>query len=464
MIVEPQPGPQSAFLASSADIVVYGGAARGGKTFGLLMEPLRHARNRDFSAVLFRRTNPQITMSGGTWEEAVGIYAPLGAKFKQDPMVATFGSGMSVRFSHLQHDKTAFEYQGSKLPLILFDELTHFTESQFWYLRSRNTGTCGVKPYIRATCNPVSTDDKIGGWVNRLVSWWIDPDTGYAIPERSGVVRWFYRVGEDLEWYDSKEDARSANPLRAESGDPASFTFIPAKLDDNAAQLAADPNYRSVLMDLPLVERERLLEGNWKIRHEAGTVFKREWFTRFVDHCPWGDITSAVRYWDNAASDAKGSDSSAGVGMARAKDGRLYVFGVVKDKWTTHARRQAQASTAESDRAMWRNVELWLEQEGGSGGKDSTVDTLRELAPYSPRFEKPTTNKIARAGMLSAQAEKGNVYLVRAPWNHSFIEELCNFPAKGWHDDQVDGASGATAKLIGRTSRPSGGSSGHRAG
>ena len=461
-MIRPQPGPQSSFLSSKADIVIYGGAARGGKTYGLLMEPLRHLSNPQFSAILFRRTCPQLVMNGGAWEEAAGLYVPLGAKlYASAPRRAEFPSGMSVTFAHLQHDKTVFEYQGSKLPLILFDELTHFTERQFWYLRSRNTGTCGVTPYIRATCNPTSADDPVGGWVHRLVKWWIDQETGYAIPDRSGVVRWFYRIEEDLRWYDSPAEARLAHPLRAESGDPVSLTFIPASLDDNPAQIAADPGYRSVLMDLPLVERERLLNGNWVIRPEAGTMFRREWFTRYARHVPWGDIAAAVRYWDNAASASASSDSSAGVGMARTKDGTLYVYSVIKDRYTTHARRAAQAATAQSDRTLWTNVELWIEEEGGSGGKDSTADTLRELAPYAPRFERPVQNKIARAGLLSAQAERKNVVLIEGPWNHAFIEELCHFPARGWHDDQVDAASGAASKLIGRVSRP-GGSSGSR--
>jgi len=462
VIVRPQPGPQEAFLSSLADIVIYGGAARGGKTYGLLMEPLRHIRNPGFSAILFRRTYPQIMMDGGSWQEAGGIYPALGAKPLLTPKPRfTFPSGAEVSFAHLQHDKTVFEYQGSKLPLILFDELTHFTESQFWYLRSRNTGTCGVTPYMRATCNPVSPDDPVGGWVNHFVEWWIDRESGFPIVSRSGVLRWFYRVAEELRWYDSAAEARADNPNQAADA-PTSVTFIPAKLEDNPIQMAADPGYRGKLMSLPLVERERLLGGNWKIRHEAGTLFKREWFTRFVDHVPWGDVTAAVRYWDNAASDKADSDSTAGVGIARTKDGRLYVFGVEKGRYTTHARRQAQAATAGSDRGLLRHVELWIEQEGGSGGKDSTVDTLRELAPYAPRFEKPQTNKVARAGLLSAQAEQGNVYLVRGSWNHAFVEELCNFPSKGWHDDQVDAASGAASRLLGRVSRPSG-SSGQRA-
>lgn len=463
MKLAPQPGRQWQASASPADIVIFGGAAGGGKTYWTLLEVLRHCQKPGFGGVIFRRESPQITAEGGLWDTARSLYQQIGARFLENPVKQVrFPSGAKVTFTHLQHEKDRFGWDGAQIPFLGWDELTHFTEKQFWYLQSRMRSTCGVKPYTRATCNPTPDSDPVGGWVNRLVSWWIDSETGYADPSRAGVIRWFYRDDDQMLWYDDPDSARSENPKLAEIADPTSFTFIPATLDDNPELMRVNPEYKARLLSLPLVEREQKMGGNWKIRHEAGTVFKREWFTRFVDHCPWGDVTAAVRYWDNAASDKADSDSTAGVGIAKTKDGRLYVFGVERGKHTTHARRQAQASTAGSDKTLWPKVELWFEQEGGSGGKDSTADTLRELAPYSPRFEKPVKNKVARASLLSAQAEQGNVYLVRGPWNHAFVEELCNFPSKGWHDDQVDAASGATSKLIGRVTR-TGGSSGQRA-
>ncbi len=75
----PQPGPQAAFLASAADIAIYGGAAGGGKTWALLMEPLRHVRNPGFGAVIFRRTTVQVRNEGGLWDESEGLYPRLGA-------------------------------------------------------------------------------------------------------------------------------------------------------------------------------------------------------------------------------------------------------------------------------------------------------------------------------------------------------------------------------------------------
>src|SRR6266446_10075105 len=80
LVLKPQPGPQSDFLASSADIAIYGGAAGGGKTFGLLLEPLRHITTvKGYGAVIFRRTSKQVRNEGGMWDESFAMYPHLGA-------------------------------------------------------------------------------------------------------------------------------------------------------------------------------------------------------------------------------------------------------------------------------------------------------------------------------------------------------------------------------------------------
>ncbi len=152
--LRPQPGPQETWLSSGADIAIYGGSAGGGKSWALLFEPLRHVANPGFGAVIFRRTMPMITNEGGLWDESMGLYPLAGAT----PMIGShdwrFPSGANVGFRHLQHEVTKLDWQGAQVALIGFDELTHFTESQFFYMFSRNRSMCGVRPYIRATTNP----------------------------------------------------------------------------------------------------------------------------------------------------------------------------------------------------------------------------------------------------------------------------------------------------------------------
>jgi hypothetical protein len=79
-IIRPQPGPQEAFLASPADIVIYGGAAFGGKTFALLLEATRHSENPAFGAVIFRRTTKQVRTEGGLWDTSEELFAPIDRK------------------------------------------------------------------------------------------------------------------------------------------------------------------------------------------------------------------------------------------------------------------------------------------------------------------------------------------------------------------------------------------------
>src|SRR6266404_1015894 len=284
-----QPGPQTEFLRTSADICIYGGAAGGGKTVGLILEPLRHVgRVANFTAVFFRRTTPQITNPGALWDESLNFYPRVG------------GTPHLGVLSHLQFETTVYDWQGAQITLICFDELTHFTAHQFFYMVSRNRSTCGVRPYIRATCNPDADS-----WVADFLAWLIDPETGLPIPGRAGVLRYYIRLAGKIVWADRPEDLiqhlppPKDLPPGIDPPRPISVTFIPASVFDNPALLQVNPEYLACLLSLPLLERERLLGGNWKIRPAAGLYFKREWCA-VVDEVP-ADL-DIVRYWDLAAT------------------------------------------------------------------------------------------------------------------------------------------------------------------
>ena len=152
-IIKPQKGPQERFLATAADICIYGGAAGGGKTYGLLLEPLRYINNSGYNGMIFRRDYMQIMSPGGLWDSARTIYSYIqGASSLKSPKLHwIFRSGATVNFAQIGRDDDCEGWQGSQIAYIGFDELTHFSKYTFFYMLSRNRTTCGVKPYIRAT-------------------------------------------------------------------------------------------------------------------------------------------------------------------------------------------------------------------------------------------------------------------------------------------------------------------------
>jgi len=199
--------------------------------------------------VFFRRNTTQVRNPGGLWDESMKLYPATGGVPAQSVILWQWPGGGKVKFAHLEHESSKLDWQGAQIPLICFDELTHFSRSQFFYLLSRNRSMCGVKPYIRATCNPDADS-----WVAELIAWWIDQDTGYPIPERSGVVRYFCVLNDSVLWGDSADELldRYGNPdLPIGHEDqirPKSLTFIGAKLTDNRALMAADPGSSMALM------------------------------------------------------------------------------------------------------------------------------------------------------------------------------------------------------------------------
>jgi len=178
-------------------------------------------------------------------------------------------------------------------------------------------------------------------------------------------------------------------------------------------------------------------------RLPEGNRFKRTWF-------PIVDVPPArcerVRYWDKAGTEGGGA-YTAGVLMAKAPDGIFYVEDVVRGQWSAANRELVIQQVTELDRIKYGNtVHVWLEQEPGSGGKESAEQTVRRLAGVPVRAETVSGDKDVRLEPFRAQCEAGNVRLVRGPWNGAYIEELCAVPT-GKYRDQADATAGAFNKL-----------------
>lgn len=433
-VIRPQAGPQSRFVRCSADIVFYGGQAGGGKSYALLLDSFRGVKHPEYGAVIFRRTTKQVTAEGGLWDTATDLYSKLGGKPNNADLYFSFPTGGRVGFAHMEHEKNRLDWQGSQIPYIGFDELTHFTWKQFSYMLSRNRSTIGLRTKIRATLNP-DPDHFARNWVD----WYIGPD-GYAIPERSGVIRWMVMSDDAPVWFGSKAEAFAEFP----NSTPLSFTFIVSSLEDNQILLKQDPKYLANLEALPKVERERLRRGNWNIRASAGSYFQRSSF-EIVDALPAGKHRKVVRAWDFAGTeqeDATDPDWTAGVKLS-VIEGVYYVEHVERFRVDASMVKGRVRNTASGDGT---GTSVRLTQDPGQAGKFQVKDYVAGLAGYQIKYSTASGDKSTRATPFASQVQAGNVKLVRGPWNEAYLAELENFPV-GSHDDQVDASADAFNEL-----------------
>lgn len=497
-VIKPQPR-QEQFLSSNADIVIFGGAAGGGKTYALLMEQMRHSENPRFNSVIFRRNNTQIFINGGLWDSALAFLPQFGALPKKTPNPQfVFKSGAKVTFGHLERYTDCLSFQGSQIPLLCFDELTHFDEDVFWYMLSRNRSDSGVPGYLRATTNPDPDS-----WVAKFIEWWINQETGYAIPERSGKIRWFIRINGEVIWGNSRMellkyqfhgdiqrvDKTHEYPselfIKHDNGTldivtpgqegilyvatktkqffqwngseyvdlmpPKSVTFILSMLSDNAILMRNDPSYLANLKSLPLVEQERLLGGNWKIRPAAGMYYPRA-KVNLLEEIP-NDVIKWVRAWDLAGTADKKSNNpedgpayTAGILIGKRKNGRIVIADVINRRMDSSDVRNTVFNTAKADKARFKKVRIRMNQDPGQAGKEQAASYLKMLSGFSVNIEIETGSKVARAEPLAAQwiglkgSEKGNVDIVLADWTESYLRQMESFP-DGKFKDMADASN-----------------------
>lgn len=420
--IRPQPRQELA-LSSRADITIYGGAAGSGKSWCSLLNPLRAINKPGFTGIVFRRTTKQLRGAGGLWEESKTIYPHTGARFWESSLEWKWrtrdpNKPAVLQFAHMEHDANRLDYQSKHLAYICFEELTHFTEKQFWYMPSRNrTKAPGVVPWMFATCNPDPDS-----FVRPLIDWWIGED-GFPIWDRSGVLRYWTRHGGEFRWVE--EGWKSPEGYGAQS-----LTFIPAKLTDNAALLAADPGYEEKLANLPWADQQRLLHGNWNIR-DGDSMFARQ-------RVQFGDVPSEgwrwVRAWDRGArSKALRSDVdlTAGALVGHRIEGKTESL-FIGDLRTLQGKpaevERLIRATADADGP---GVPVVLEEEFGASGKEATHYYKTRVLPDRQVIAiRPSGDKTKRAKPWCAMAEREQV----ACAHHVagvVLQAMASFPAGG---------------------------------
>jgi len=233
VLFHPNEGPQTEFLAAGEKDVLYGGAAGGGKSFAMIVDPLRYCHKKAHRALILRRSMPELREMIDKSRELYPQAFP-GAKFREVEKLWNFPSGAKVEFGFLERDADVYRYQGQAYSWIGFDEITHLpTEFSWNYLASRlRTTDPEIETYLRCTANPGGVG---ATWVKRR---YIEPsESNTSFTGTDGLTR----------------------------------KFIPAKLADNP-YLANDGVYEQMLKSLPPIQRRQLLEGNWEVAEGAAFV------------------------------------------------------------------------------------------------------------------------------------------------------------------------------------------------
>ena len=249
VIFQPNPGPQSEFLAASEREVLYGGAAGGGKSIAMLVDPLRYMGNPNFSGLLLRHTTEELREL--IWKSQE-LYPKIwkGIKWQERKMQWNAPSGARLWMSYLDREDDVLRYQGLAFSWIGFDELTQWAKPFAWnYMRSRLRSVDPSLPvYMRATTNPGGPGHQ---WVKKM---YIDP-----APPNQSFWATDIETGNRLEY--PKGHSKEGEPLFKRK-------FIPARLMDNP-YLSTEGDYEAMLLSLPENQRKQLLEGNWDVAEGA---------------------------------------------------------------------------------------------------------------------------------------------------------------------------------------------------
>ena len=233
----PNPGPQTDFLAANEREVFYGGARGGGKTYSLLIAPLRFVDKPTSRALLIRRSMPELRDVIFQTQQLYPKAVP-GAKFKTQENTWHFPGGARIEFGYCENLQDVLRYQGQSYSWIGVDELPQYDSPDVWhFLRSSlRSADPSIPLHMRATGNPGNRGSR---WVKELFIEPCKPNT---------------RFSEKVE-YELEGRTLSTEITRK---------FIPASVWDNP-YLTQDSSYIAMLASLPEVKRKQFLYGDWDV-------------------------------------------------------------------------------------------------------------------------------------------------------------------------------------------------------
>lgn len=294
----------------------------------------------------------------------------------------------------------------------------------------------------------------------------INPEEAFSDAEIKGVSRWMESTLPSRK-IDKKitpliliqqrlHEADPSGELLARKRDKIKHICLPGELTDRVSPPELAAKYVDGLLDPVRLPREVLdeLQADMGPYGYAGQVLQDPvplgggMFEvdkiKLVDEIPF-KVVRQVRSWDKAGTEGGGA-WSVGLEMGVSAKNEFAITDIRRGQWGSAKREDMIRATAEED---GDDIEVVLEIEGGSGGKESGENTVRNLAGFKIYTFHPTGDKETRAYPLSSQVGGGSVYCLKRSWTKAFLHELRYFP-NGKYKDQVDAASAAFNRLAKR--------------
>ena len=325
---------QKKFIDSPAHITLFGGAAGGGKSYGLLLKYFLYCmRYPGAKCLLLRKTFPELKRSLVLTSLEL-IPRELG-KYNDAEKVWRFMNGSRLEFGYCERETDVTKYQSAEYDRIGFDESTHFTEYQFRYMLSRNRGANDFPKGIDLATNP----GNVGHAWHKSV--FIDPHPPFTV------------------WED-------------ENG--LTYTFIPARVTDNPYLMAKDPDYIRRLQQLPEDERRALMDGDWD-------VFAGQYFACWRREIHVVQPFEIPEHWRLFRSLDYGLDMTACYWWAADQSGRCYIYRELyqPDLTLSQAARKIVEMTPEEERGRIEytvvSPDLWnRRQDTGKSGVETFME------------------------------------------------------------------------------------------
>ncbi len=343
-----------------------------------------------------------MTVGGGIWAQAKTVFAGSDAEYNESALSVRWPStGATLSFRQVRHNPGLFA--GPSYDWIGIEEMQELAVDDMIRALTRLRSTSGIRPTLRATCNP-KRGHKIVEWLR----WYLQPD---GTPDRSkgGVVRYFARSSKTNAFCHAatREDAEDA--AGRPRGSAQSFAFVPSLLADNPALDKADPNYRNKIALQGREAEAQLGDGNWYVGgDDDGPLARGQWSPVIA---PLSDIVKYVRAWDKAATrpseSNKNPDYTIGIKLGFDGAGRFYIVDMVACREDTPVRDAMIAATAAADGHMCQQVH---KRGPGDAGKSDVVHTRPLLAQpggIAPLVVHETKNKIIRVSPLALGLEIG---------------------------------------------------------